>query len=63
LENEKKIIPTKKKIICHHIHGVGAQSATVAQAAEQTPRDELQARIAAGAAGAATVPNVNPAAA
>jgi hypothetical protein len=46
-----------------HIHGVGAPSATVAHAAEQTPSDELQPRIAAGAAGAATVPKVNPAAA
>ena len=50
-------------MIHHHVHGVGAVRATVAQAAEQIPREELQAVIAAGAARAATVPKVNPAAA
>lgn len=42
--------------------GVGAR-ATTAQAAWQVPNAELQATMAAGAAGAATVPNVAPAAA
>jgi hypothetical protein len=45
-------------------HGVGAKSATVAQAALQVPNPALHAKIAAGAAAAAmTVPNVKPAAA
>ncbi|TFK18911.1 hypothetical protein FA15DRAFT_760378 [Coprinopsis marcescibilis] len=43
--------------------GVGANKATVAQVAEHTPKAQLQAMIAAGAAIAATVPNVQPAAA
>lgn len=45
------------------LHGVGASSATVAQAAEQVPSAVLHAMMAAGAAGAAMVPNVAPAAA
>ena len=45
-------------------HGMGASKTSVAQVAEQVPRAELQARIAAGVAAAATtVPKVNPAAA
>lgn len=40
---------------------VGAR-ATAAQVARQVPNAELQAKMTAGAAGAATVPNVAPAA-
>ncbi|KAK2462426.1 hypothetical protein APHAL10511_005560 [Amanita phalloides] len=44
--------------------GVGANKATVAQAAEHVPKAALQAMMAAGAAAQAiTVPNVKPAAA
>jgi len=42
---------------------MGAINAVAAHAAEQLPRAELHPKMAAGAAGAATVPNVNPAAA
>ena len=43
-------------------YGVGASNATVAHAALQVPRAALQARMAAGAAAAATtVPKVKPA--
>jgi len=45
------------------LHGVGANRATVAHAVEHMPSAELHARMAAGAAGAATVPKVAPAAA
>lgn len=45
------------------VQGVGAKSPTVAHMLEQVPRAPLQATMAAGAAGAATVPNVAPAAA
>lgn len=45
------------------LHGVGASSVIDAQAAEQVPSAELHATMAAGAAGAAMVPNVAPAAA
>jgi hypothetical protein len=43
--------------------GVGAGRVTAAQAAEHVPNAELHARMAGGAAGAATVPKVKPAAA
>jgi hypothetical protein len=42
---------------------VGASSATVAQVALHVPNAALHPTIAAGAAGAAMVPNVAPAAA
>lgn len=46
------------------LHGVGANSATVAQAVEQVPSAVLHPKMTAGTAGAAmTVPNVKPAAA
>ena len=45
------------------VHGVGARRATVAQVALHVPRAALQPKIAAGAAGAAMVPKVTPAAA
>jgi len=44
------------------VQGVGANSATLAHMAEQEPRAELQPTMAAGAAAAAIVPNVQPAA-
>ena len=44
------------------VHGVGARRATLAHVAEQVPKAELQATIAAGAPAARTVPKVNPAA-
>lgn len=44
-------------------HGMGASRVTDAQAAEQVPSAELHPRMAAGATGAAMVPNVAPAAA
>lgn len=44
-------------------HGVGANKVIDAQAAEQLPRALLHPIIAAGAAGAAIVPKVAPAAA
>jgi hypothetical protein len=47
----------------NHLQGVGAKSPTVAQAAEQVPKAALHATTAAGATGAAMVPNVKPAAA
>ena len=43
--------------------GMGAIKAVAAQAAEQVPKAKLHPRIAAGATGAITVPNVKPAAA
>jgi hypothetical protein len=42
---------------------MGAIKAVTAHAATQVPRAVLHPKTAAGAAGAATVPNVNPAAA
>ena len=44
------------------IQGVGANSAMPAHRLEQVPRAELQPTMEAGAATAATVPNVKPAA-
>jgi len=43
-------------------HGIGAIRAVPAQAAEQVPKAALHPKMAGGARGAATVPNVNPAA-
>lgn len=42
---------------------MGAIRAVAAHAAEHVPRAALQASMAGGAAGASTVPKVNPAAA
>lgn len=44
------------------IYGIGASKVILAHAALQLPKAELQATMAAGAAAARTVPNVNPAA-
>lgn len=46
-----------------YIQGIGASNAVAAHAAMHVPRPALQAMIIGGAAGAATVPKVNPAAA
>lgn len=46
-----------------NVQGIGASNAVAAHAAIHVPRPALQATIIGGAAGAATVPKVNPAAA
>lgn len=45
-----------------YIQGIGASNAVAAHAAMHVPWAALQARIKGGAAAAATVPKVNPAA-
>jgi len=55
-------LPTHLTYRARRIQGVGAKSATVAQAVEQVPSPALHPTMAAGAASAKTVPNVNPAA-